>query len=60
MIMLGNRKDIRDYSKSHEKLLIKRAALKTITVALHRNRQVTTKCNAVSKNVETVQNELFE
>lgn len=58
--MLRSRKDIRDYSKSHERLLIKQAALRTITVALRRNRQITRKCNAVFKNVEIVQQELFE
>lgn len=51
--MLGRRKDIRDYSKLHEKRLIKQAASKTITAALRRNRQLRVKCNAVLENVET-------
>lgn len=55
--MLGLRKDIRDYSKSHERLLIKRAASRTITTALYRNRQVAVKYNALEN--ETIHKELF-
>lgn len=56
--MLGCRKDIRDYSKSHERLLIKRAASKAIIKTLCKNKQVTKKYN-VLENVETAHEELF-
>jgi len=52
------RKDIRDYSKSHERLLIKRAASMSITIALCKNRQAA-KYIAVSENVDTIHKELF-
>ncbi|XP_029674444.1 uncharacterized protein LOC115242354 [Formica exsecta] len=57
--MLGRRKDIRDYSKSHERLLIKRAASKTITAELRRNRRVAVKYNTVLENVETIVHKFF-